>query len=619
MKNINTMLKTIQKTIKTSKIVKMLTLWFNKFAKFSNLKPKQLVILLGLLLVSLATLGLGMIGGKREGFGTITELEELEKKRIKIVDAMNCAINNSTTLQVTRDTMRANINAWFTSYITYLMQGDDFNLKNNMDSAGNNNRKIHKIKNSSDISGTTRPKYIDDKDIASIAPGDLIKYELVYVYEKGRVDTNNYTITTGDNKIYKIRDETKVSATMPKYIDNVPVLPATTTNETPSLATYSLIDIKVPIGKNAVDSAETSIKTTDFNINAISKDKLIKAFDDIKKYAEEYFSLINSPTSNGIEGFATADVNLILNQGTRYTVTERDIKQVDPCNVVASAASASADGAKIHCSGSWTEIDTCKNGSIKKKYKVTRNASNGGDICGYLHDEVRNFACVNGVGSAIEEDEIIINTTISGNYAIPESITNPSLLRDYLNKIETDFTNADKWKQLYINELKRRNDYIKYANTHNATYHKTGVNTNTQQGSQGRQTTQGYDNLTGSGKVGVPPGDEDLYMLKSRMVPPTNPPGSGNSMQGGSGMQSGNSMQGGSGMQGGNSMQSEGSDQGLSTGSGCNRPAPVPPCPPCERCPEPAFDCKRVPNYNSVTSNQYLPRPVLTDFSQFGM
>jgi hypothetical protein len=49
------------------------------------------------------------------------------------------------------------------------------------------------------------------------------------------------------------------------------------------------------------------------------------------------------------------------------------------------------------------------------------------------------------------------------------------------------------------------------------------------------------------------------------------------------------------------------------------RPSPVPPCPPCERCPEASFDCKRVPRYNSAANNQYLPKPVLSDFSQFGM
>ena len=48
----------------------------------------------------------------------------------------------------------------------------------------------------------------------------------------------------------------------------------------------------------------------------------------------------------------------------------------------------------------------------------------------------------------------------------------------------------------------------------------------------------------------------------------------------------------------------------------------APPCPPCGRCPEPSFDCKKVPNYSSTKSgsgSDYLPTPVLSDFSQFGM
>jgi hypothetical protein len=42
-----------------------------------------------------------------------------------------------------------------------------------------------------------------------------------------------------------------------------------------------------------------------------------------------------------------------------------------------------------------------------------------------------------------------------------------------------------------------------------------------------------------------------------------------------------------------------------------------PPCPACERCPEPAFDCKKVPNYRSPSIGQYLPMPILNDFSKF--
>jgi hypothetical protein len=41
------------------------------------------------------------------------------------------------------------------------------------------------------------------------------------------------------------------------------------------------------------------------------------------------------------------------------------------------------------------------------------------------------------------------------------------------------------------------------------------------------------------------------------------------------------------------------------------------PCPACERCPEPAFDCKKVPNYRSTAVDNYMPLPVLNDFSTF--
>lgn len=52
-----------------------------------------------------------------------------------------------------------------------------------------------------------------------------------------------------------------------------------------------------------------------------------------------------------------------------------------------------------------------------------------------------------------------------------------------------------------------------------------------------------------------------------------------------------------------------------STGSDGHK---CPPCPACARCPEPAFECKKVPNYNSTNENAF-PRPVLNSFSQFGM
>jgi hypothetical protein len=76
----------------------------------------------------------------------------------------------------------------------------------------------------------------------------------------------------------------------------------------------------------------------------------------------------------------------------------------------------------------------------------------------------------------------------------------------------------------------------------------------------------------------IPPGQEDLYILKSQVVPPVCP--------------------------------------ACPQSAACPRQKPCQPCPPCARCPEPSFECKKVPNYNS-SNDQFLPRPVMNDFSRF--
>jgi hypothetical protein len=79
----------------------------------------------------------------------------------------------------------------------------------------------------------------------------------------------------------------------------------------------------------------------------------------------------------------------------------------------------------------------------------------------------------------------------------------------------------------------------------------------------------------------IPPGDEDLYILKSQVVPPVCP--------------------------------------ACPSVTTCPiEKQKCPPCPPCARCPEPAFECKKVPNY-SGQNDSYLPQPVMSDFSQFGL
>ena len=130
-----------------------------------------------------------------------------------------------------------------------------------------------------------------------------------------------------------------------------------------------------------------------------------------------------------------------------------------------------------------------------------------------------------------------------------------------------DMTNSD----YYIGPA---GDTVLTGPSSGSTYHK-------------KANSNKLDNHTPLGIPGsqIPSGDEHLYILKSEVIPPVCPACP--------------------------------SITACPNKNGNNNGTP-PPCPPCARCPEPAFDCKKVPNYNRNNS-QYLPVPVLSDFSQFGM
>jgi len=168
-------------------------------------------------------------------------------------------------------------------------------------------------------------------------------------------------------------------------------------------------------------------------------------------------------------------------------------------------------------------------------------------------------------------------------------------------------------------------NYSSYNNTPSTYFGSTGVN-----GANIKNSNKAYNNLLsqtppsapssqsastsydysdslppGIPKSQIPPGKEDLYILKSEIVPPVCPV--------------------------------------CPASTACPRQEKCPPCPACARCPEPAFECKKVPNYdnnynsdssnnnfshfsnfnslnnNSSSNNKFLPVPVLNDFSSFGM
>ena len=143
--------------------------------------------------------------------------------------------------------------------------------------------------------------------------------------------------------------------------------------------------------------------------------------------------------------------------------------------------------------------------------------------------------------------------------------------------------------------------YSHYHNTPSTYFGSTGVNganinnsnkayndSSSSSLSQSRQSTHNshssydYKNSLPPGipKSQIVPGDEHLYILKSEVVPPVCP--------------------------------------ACPPSTTIPRQEQCPPCPACARCPEPSFECKKVPNYNAI-NNEYLPIPMLNDFSSFGM
>ena len=121
----------------------------------------------------------------------------------------------------------------------------------------------------------------------------------------------------------------------------------------------------------------------------------------------------------------------------------------------------------------------------------------------------------------------------------------------------------------------------------NTAYYAQGPNGTTATGTTSSSYNSQYYNSLPPGITSsqIPSGQEDLYILKSQVVPPVCPacPASSNS-----------------------------SSNDPDSAEKC------PPCPACARCPEPSFECKKVPNYNAI-NNSYLPQPIINSFSSFGM
>ena len=131
-----------------------------------------------------------------------------------------------------------------------------------------------------------------------------------------------------------------------------------------------------------------------------------------------------------------------------------------------------------------------------------------------------------------------------------------------------------------------------YNTAHHQPYYN-GIQSNTIDGPSGNTystyNSSAYFNSLPQGlpRSQIPSGQEDLYILKSQVVPPVCPAPT---------------------------VIYKDRDTYEKHGDATK----CPPCPACQRCPEASFECKKVPNYASFNQD-FMPMPVLGDFSTFGM
>jgi hypothetical protein len=184
-----------------------------------------------------------------------------------------------------------------------------------------------------------------------------------------------------------------------------------------------------------------------------------------------------------------------------------------------------------------------------------------------------------------------IVTDSNGQKAVEITTPNGSKIIYYANNVYVQNSQGqdDTINQYYADSNTTGSDYNS-AFSGSTYYGPNGGQVNTVTGPAGNtyatyDSSAYYNSLPqGIPRSMIPPGQEDLYILKSQVVPPVCP--------------------------------------------ACPEPivkcpdsfdaTKCPPCPPCARCPEPAFDCKKVPNYKALNQD-FMPVPVLSDFSSFGM
>ena len=238
----------------------------------------------------------------------------------------------------------------------------------------------------------------------------------------------------------------------------------------------------------------------------------------------------------------------------------------------------------IDTNGDQTLVITTKNGTTE--IYTIEDGSNDASVTTYIGTDGR---------------KAVVATDENGKYAVSLTASDGSKVMYYEDNVYT--YNGETGETSQTNANTAGNSYDTAFDTY---YGPAGGNVTTATGPEGGSAAvatgpQGGTAAVATGPAGntsdvytnslpagvprsqIPAGQEDLYILKSEVVPPVCP--------------------------------------------ACpNMVCPEPefdetkcgPCPPCERVNTNQFECKKVPNYKADNSS-ILPVPVISDFSGFGM
>jgi hypothetical protein len=305
--------------------------------------------------------------------------------------------------------------------------------------------------------------------------------------------------------------------------------------------------------------------------------------------------LMDASKTGGVANFQTKDAN-----GNQVVYTQNGSNTNSSTNTNSSSSSTNYDNYNHYSGNSYpsifygpdggtarivqtptsnTIVITNKNGTTDIYY-INSSSSNGTST-------VQSYYGPNG-GSA----KII--TLQNGNQAIEITLPNGSKILYYANNADAQTTSQDSTINQYTPDTNTTgsdyNSAFDNINPYGSSYNNPYINTNTITGPAGNTystyNSSAYSNSLPQGipKSMIPSGQEDLYILKSQVVPPVCPA----------------------------------CPEPIVQCPDNNDVTKCPPCPPCSRCPEPSFSCKKVPNYNSFNQD-YMPVPVLNSFSSFGM